>query len=99
MRVLSDVARISFPTAMYLMIVFGWYGNIFFDIQAWAPGSFASEGISPLPTVTVTEILVPAKAFRMVGFVSNILMRSMFVLVLRKFATFVGVGRLSAMVP
>jgi hypothetical protein len=67
--------------------------------QDWAAGSLAREGTSPLPTVTVTEMPVLEKARRMSGLASNILMRSMVVLVLRKVATWEGGGRLSATVP
>lgn len=48
-------------------------------IQDWAAGSLARDGMSPLPTVTVTEISVLAKARRMSGLVSKILTRSMVV--------------------
>ena len=62
-------------------------------------GSLASDGTSPFPTVTVTEMLVLAKAFRMSGLASKILTRSMLVWVLRKLATWEGGGRLLATVP
>lgn len=99
MRDLSEVASISFPTAMRLMVVFGWKGRIFLETHDCAAGNFESEGMSPLPTVTVTEMPVLARALRMSGFVSKIFTRSMVVWDFRKVATVVDGGRLSAMVP
>lgn len=99
MRFLSEVARISFPTAIRLKAVSGWKGRMFVVIHDWAEGSFVSEGMSLFATVTVTEMLVLAKARRMSGFASKSLIRSMVVWVLRNEATVEGGGRLSAMVP
>lgn len=99
MRFLSEVARISLPTAIRLKTVLGWKGRMLVVIHDWAEGNFLREGMSALETVTVTEMFVFAKARRMSGFVSKIFMRLMVVWVLRKVATVEGGGRLSATVP
>ena len=99
MRSLSEVARISLPTAMRLMAVLGWKGRILEETHDCAAGGLERLGMSPLPTVTVTAMPVPAKARRMSGLASKILMRSMVVWDLRKAATVEGGGRLSATVP
>lgn len=99
MRFLSEVARISLPTAIRSKTVLGWKGRMFVVIHEWAEGSLVREGMSLLETVTVTEMFVLAKARRMSGFASKSFMRLMVVWVLRNEATVEGGGRLLAMVP
>ena len=53
-------------------------------IQRRAASGSTRLGISPLGNVTVTNMPVPAKARKMSGFTSKILIRSMMVLSLRR---------------
>lgn len=67
--------------------------------QRRAVWGLVSDGMSPFGTVTVTRMFVLAKAWMIVGLISKILMRSIWVLDLMKWATWEGGGRLSPSVP
>lgn len=60
---------------------------MFASIQRRALRSSVKDGMSPLGTVTETKMLVLANALMMVVLTSKIRMLSMFVRVLRKWAT------------
>ncbi|XXG73371.1 hypothetical protein AAC387_Pa07g2302 [Persea americana] len=71
MRFLSAVAMLSFPTAIWAILVVGRKGEMLEETHDWAVGSLEKEGMSQL--ATVTEMLV-LKAEIMVGLVSKNLM-------------------------